>query len=158
MWVKVKEKKKKKTSKSNISSLLVFINFTSPEYMAVTKYRSKYPVIHANPRLMLVIKNFNKNDYITMLGLTGISFPIGYYISPMKKIHTASYAALFGALAGLFMGIRNSAYRFLGIFPNQDLVKKYPYRLDYYDYQVRTEPFREIVEEELMEIEDSPRY
>lgn len=126
--------------------------------MVVTKYRSKYPVIHSNPGLSLLIQNISKKDFITMLGLTGISIPIGYYVSPMKKIHTASFAALFGATAGFVMAIRNSAYRLIGLSPNQDLVKKYPYRLDYYDYQVRTEPFREIVLEEELEIEDSPRY
>ena len=68
------------------------------------------------------------------------------------------FTAIAGSGAGLTAGLLRSSGRILGLTPNADEVRKYKYRLDYNDYQVRVEPYRTVTEEEREEIRDNPRY
>jgi formylmethanofuran dehydrogenase subunit B len=130
--------------------------------MGVIKYRSKYPVIHQAPGLGLLFRNMNAGDWTMIGSLTAVSFPVGYWIgsgygkgikSPMMWM-----SVLAASTAGLTAGMMRSAGRILGLQPNQAEAAQYKYRLDFSDYQVRTEPFRTVIEEELQEIQDNPRY
>lgn len=126
--------------------------------MGYTKYRPRYPVISNNPSLSLVFKNVRSNELLLWSAVTLGSLPLGYFSSPIRRLPIALTAAVIGFSAGFTYCFQQSGLRFLGHKENADLVKKYPYRLDYTDYQVRTEPFREIIDEEDNDIHLTPRY
>lgn len=129
--------------------------------MGVIKYRSKYPVIHQGPGLGLLLSNMNVKDWGIFAGLTALSFPVGYMcggVSSKVRVPMMWFTVACGSAAGLAAGILRSSGRLMGLTANQSESKYYKYRLDFPDYQVRTEPFRTLIEEELQEIQDNPRY
>lgn len=129
--------------------------------MGVLKYRPEFPVIHQSPGLGLLFRSMNLSDYGYWAGLTAVAFPAGYFSAtglPALRNRFMWFAVAVGTTAGLTAGILRSGGRLLGLKPNADLVKQYKYRQDFTDYQVRTEPFRIITEEEQQEIFDNPRY
>lgn len=130
--------------------------------MGVLKYRSQYPVIHQSPGFGVLIRNISNRDWLTVAGLTAVSFPIGFWIGSGygKGIRTpmVCLTVVAGAGAGFTAAILRTAGYLMGLQPNQPLAARHKYRLDFTDYQVRTEPFRTVIEEELQEIQDNPRY
>lgn len=82
---------------------------------------------------------------------------IGYQI-PVLRTRMMVVTTVIGAAGGFVAGLIRSGNRLMGLAPNQGEASHYKYRLDITDYQVRTEPFRTVIEEELQEIQDNPRY
>jgi cytochrome c biogenesis protein CcdA len=129
--------------------------------MGVIKYRPQYPIITMQPGFGLLVRNMNQRDWSIFAGITAVSFPIGYLCGTVgKSIRTPLmwFAVAAGSSAGFLGGLLRSSGRLMGLSPNQAEAARYKYRLDITDYQVRTEPFRTVVEEELEEIQDNPRY
>lgn len=118
-------------------------------------------MIHSAPGFGLIFRNMNLRDYSYWAGLTAISFPVGYFagnISRQTRAPFMWFTVAVGSSAGLVAGLLRSSGRLLGLTPNQAEARSYKYRLDHTDYQVRTEPFRTVTEEEREEIRDNPRY
>ena len=129
--------------------------------MGILKYRPQYPIITMQPGLGLMFRNMNKRDWSIFAGITAVSFPIGYLCGTVGKQARSPFmwfAVALGSSAGLLGGLLRSSGRLMGLSPNQAESKYYKYRLDQDNYQVRVEPFRTIIEEELEEIQDNPRY
>jgi len=88
----------------------------------------------------------------SMAGVAG--YAVGY---PARKM--VMWGIVVCALpVGFFYGLRNSARRLQGRAENLDEVRYYKYRLDTYPFQVRVEPLRQLIDEELEEIEDTARW
>ena len=129
--------------------------------MGVLKYRAEYPIIHQAPGFGLIFRNMNFGDYTRWAALTAVAFPIGYTagnFSRQTRMPFMWFTVAVASSAGLAAGLLRSSGRLLGLTSNQAEASQYKYRLDYTDYQVRTEPFRNLTEEEREEIQDNPRY
>lgn len=126
--------------------------------MGVIKYRAPNPVIHQAPGPALLISNFNRYDYAIWAGITVTAFPIGYSIGGKARNHLMWTTAVLGFVAGFTGNLIRSGGRLMGYTDNQEEAAFYKWRKDFSKYQVRVEPFRTIIEEELHEITDNPRY
>lgn len=109
----------------------------------------------------LLLSNMNRKDWGIWAALTALSFPVGYMsgnVGGKARVPIMWFTVAIGTTAGLTAGILRSGGRLMGLTPNQEEAASYKYRLDFPDYQVRTEPFRTVIDQELQEIQDNPRY
>ena len=100
----------------------------------------KYPVVHPNPSEAMVYGNFNLKDYLTIGAFVGMGMVTGWfggfiYIfniycnmcparSSLRKVNSR-FLGFIGLMAGITYGNLSSTQRLMGLYPNEEEVKRY---------------------------------
>ncbi|GBG86410.1 hypothetical protein CBR_g41406 [Chara braunii] len=87
----------------------------------------KYEVIDRTPGFGKTVRNFNLDDTMKMVGLTGMSLPVGYLAGGSVNVRGPSMycAGLIGLMGGFMFAYQCSAGRLIGMFPNEEDVRKH---------------------------------
>lgn len=122
-------------------------------------YRPPYPVVAHKPTLSMACNATTTKDWLQAFSFAAFSGAVTSAVSrPFNMKYGLGIATFSCTFIVAGMGVFASAVRRLeGYEPNEFLVKKYPYRLDYPGEQIRVEPFRIPTREELEEIIRNPR-
>eukprot|EP01018_Ginkgo_biloba_P028482 Gb_35722 [translate_table: standard] len=89
--------------------------------------KPQFPVIDKNPPFTKAVANFSLLDYLRMTTITSVSIPVGYLAGRSCNLRGPSMctAGLIGFMGGFMFAYQNSAGRLMGLFPNDEDVKRY---------------------------------